>query len=30
MEIWSKQLWDEAEKAASQEDIVGTLERLGL
>jgi len=30
MEIWSKQLWDEAEKAASQEDIVNTLERLGL
>lgn len=30
MEIWSKPLWDEAEKAASQDDIVGTLERLGL
>ena len=28
MEIWSKQLWDE--EAASQEDIVNTLERLGL
>lgn len=30
MEIWSKTLWDEAERAASQEDIVNTLERLGL
>lgn len=30
MELWSKPLWDEAEKAASQEDIVNTLERLGL
>lgn len=30
MEIWSKPLWAEAEAAASQEDIVNTLERLGL
>lgn len=30
MEIWSKPLWEEAEKAASQDDIVSTLERLGL
>lgn len=30
MEIWSKTLWDDAERAASQEDIVNTLERLGL
>lgn len=30
MEIWSKALWDRAEAAASQEDIVNTLERLGL
>src|SRR5574337_767228 len=29
MEIWSKTLWDKAEAAASQEDIVNTLERLG-
>lgn len=30
MEIWSKERWGEAEKAASQEDIVNNLERLGL
>jgi len=30
MEIWSKPLWDAAEAQASQEDIVNTLERLGL
>ncbi|MDO8426158.1 MAG: division/cell wall cluster transcriptional repressor MraZ [Deltaproteobacteria bacterium] len=30
MEIWSKALWDKAEASASQEEIVNTLERLGL
>lgn len=30
MEIWSKPQWDDAQKAASQEEIIGTLERLGL
>lgn len=30
LEVWSKPLWDQAEAAASQEDIVNTLERLGL
>jgi MraZ protein len=30
LEIWSKALWDKAESTASQEEIVGTLERLGL
>ncbi|MEK6759839.1 MAG: division/cell wall cluster transcriptional repressor MraZ [Deltaproteobacteria bacterium] len=30
IEIWSKTLWDAAEAQASQEDIVNTLERLGL
>ena len=30
VEIWSKALWDKAEASASQEDIVNTLERLGL
>lgn len=30
MELWSKALWEQAESTASQEDIVNTLERLGL
>lgn len=30
IEIWSKALWEKAEAEASQEDIVATLERLGL
>lgn len=30
LEVWSKPLWVQAEAAASQEDIVNTLERLGL
>jgi MraZ protein len=30
MELWSKALWEQAESMASQEDIVNTLERLGL
>lgn len=30
VEIWNKALWDKAEASASQEDIVNTLERLGL
>lgn len=30
VEIWSKAVWEEAESVASQEDIVNTLERLGL
>jgi len=30
VEIWSKSVWETAEAAASQEDIVATLERLGL
>lgn len=30
IEIWSKALWSAAEAQASQEDIVNTLERLGL
>ncbi len=30
IEIWSKALWEKAEAEASQEDIVNTLERLGL
>lgn len=30
VEIWSKALWDKAEASASHEDIVNTLERLGL
>ncbi len=30
VELWSKPLWDKASKDASQEDIVNTLERLGL
>ncbi len=30
LEIWSKAVWESAEAAASQEDIVATLERLGL
>ena len=30
VEIWSKAVWESAESAASQEDIVATLERLGL
>ncbi|HLC18500.1 MAG TPA: division/cell wall cluster transcriptional repressor MraZ [Thermodesulfobacteriota bacterium] len=30
LEIWSKEVWDKAEQTASQEDIVNTLERLGL
>ncbi len=30
MEIWSKPLWDQAAAAASDDEIVGTLERLGL
>ena len=30
IELWSKPLWDKASKDASQEDIVNTLERLGL
>lgn len=29
-EIWSKPLWDKAANEASQEEIVNTLERLGL
>lgn len=30
VEIWSKALWEQAEAQASQEEIVNTLERLGL
>jgi MraZ protein len=30
VEIWSKTLWEQAEAQASQEEIVNTLERLGL
>lgn len=30
IEIWSKAAWEQAEAKASQEDIVNTLERLGL
>ncbi|MBI5586910.1 MAG: division/cell wall cluster transcriptional repressor MraZ [Deltaproteobacteria bacterium] len=30
VEIWSKALWEQAESQASQEEIVNTLERLGL
>lgn len=30
IEIWSKPLWEKAASAASQEDIVNTLERVGL
>lgn len=30
VEIWSKALWDKSLKESSQEDIVNTLERLGL
>jgi len=30
IEIWSKALWEKAEAEASQEEIVATLERLGL
>jgi len=30
VEIWSKALWEQAEAQASQEEIVDTLERLGL
>ncbi|MFQ5466207.1 MAG: division/cell wall cluster transcriptional repressor MraZ [Thermodesulfobacteriota bacterium] len=30
MEIWGKDVWEQAESMASQEDIVNTLERLGL
>lgn len=30
VEIWSKAVWEQAESMASQEDIVNTLERLGL
>lgn len=30
IEIWSKPLWEKAEAQASQEEIVNTLERLGL
>ncbi|MBI5237182.1 MAG: division/cell wall cluster transcriptional repressor MraZ [Deltaproteobacteria bacterium] len=30
IEIWGKALWENAESLASQEDIVNTLERLGL
>lgn len=30
VEIWSKTLWGQAEAQASQEEIVNTLERLGL
>ncbi|MDP2688997.1 MAG: division/cell wall cluster transcriptional repressor MraZ [Deltaproteobacteria bacterium] len=30
VEIWSKALWEKAESLAAQEEIVNTLERLGL
>lgn len=30
IEMWSKALWEKAEQTASNEDIVNTLERLGL
>lgn len=30
IELWSKSVWQEAESAASQDEIVSTLERLGL
>lgn len=30
VEIWSKALWEQAEAQASQEEIVNTLDRLGL
>ncbi len=30
VEIWGKEPWDKAASLASQEDIVNTLERLGL
>lgn len=30
IELWSKAVWEKAEAMASQEDIVNTLERLGL
>ncbi len=30
VEIWSKALWEQAEAQASEEEIVNTLERLGL
>ncbi len=30
IEVWSKALWEKAEQTASNEDIVNTLERLGL
>ena len=30
LEIWAKEVWGKAEGSASQDDIVNTLERLGL